>query len=246
MLAPRDFGWLVHTRTGRLVSTFCLFILVQLIFASVYYLLYKRRRDYFAFNADILRTQSTTFKHELAKLREAIAALREAIEELQVGIEPIVEGRTGASMELRSGRKCVMVFLSGPPAGGPHGSLLEIFDASGDLLLRADPTEISFRGWLNSAAWIETRAEWQEAIPRILKKLESKEQRDARRLETLRTATPDVWTYWDFLYFSTIVQTTVGFGDILPNNTLIRMLVVIHILIGYALLIVVLNVVLGS
>jgi uncharacterized membrane protein len=93
---------------------------------------------------------------------------------------------------------------------------------------------------------LETRGEDEEAMQGILKKLESKEQRDGRRVETLATAAPDVWTYWDFLYFSTIVQTTVGFGDILPNNTLIRMLVVIHILIGYALLIVVLNVVLGS
>ncbi len=202
--------------------------------------------DNFAFNADILRSQSTTFKRELAKLQEAIAGLQEVMEELDRGVKPVVRGRANASLDLPSGRKCVMVFLTGPPHGGPHGSRLNVLDPNGQILLDADPTEMSFRGWLNSAAWLETPADWQGVIPRILKKLKSKEQREARRLETLATTAPDVWSYWDFLYFSTIVQTTVGFGDILPNSTLIRMLVVIHILIGYALLIVVLNVVLGS
>jgi hypothetical protein len=47
------------------------------------------------------------------------------------------------------------------------------------------------------------------------------------------------------VYFSTIVQTTVGFGDILPNRTPVRMLVTAQIMIGYALLVVVLNIVLS-
>ena len=60
------------------------------------------------------------------------------------------------------------------------------------------------------------------------------------------TAEPDVWSFWDFFYFSTIIQTTVGLGDILPNSTLVRMIVTTQVLIGYALLIVVLNIVLTN
>ncbi len=54
-----------------------------------------------------------------------------------------------------------------------------------------------------------------------------------------------IWRFWDFVYFSAIVQTTVGFGDILPNRTAVRMLVIIQILIGYAVLVVLLNIILS-
>lgn len=40
------------------------------------------------------------------------------------------------------------------------------------------------------------------------------------------------WSYWDFLYFSTITQTTVGYGDILPNATYVRIIVILQVLIG--------------
>ncbi|MDR1725861.1 MAG: potassium channel family protein [Bacteroidales bacterium] len=40
------------------------------------------------------------------------------------------------------------------------------------------------------------------------------------------------WHYFDFLYFSIITQTTIGYGDILPNTTYIRFLVSIQALLG--------------
>ena len=56
---------------------------------------------------------------------------------------------------------------------------------------------------------------------------------------------PGVWEFWDFVYFSTIVQTTIGLGDILPNSTLIRQLVILQVLAGYAILVVAVNAVLS-
>jgi hypothetical protein len=43
-----------------------------------------------------------------------------------------------------------------------------------------------------------------------------------------RTATAKVLNWSDFLYFSTITQATVGYGDILPNKTIVRMVVIIQ------------------
>ena len=69
----------------------------------------------------------------------------------------------------------------------------------------------------------------KEALLRCDETIERLIQRSA----TLGSAHPDLWGYLDFLYFSAITQTTVGYGDILPNKTSVRMLVVIQILVGY-------------
>jgi hypothetical protein len=41
----------------------------------------------------------------------------------------------------------------------------------------------------------------------------------------------------DFLYFSIVTVTTLGYGDIVPNSTSVRMLVVLQILLGLALIV---------
>ena len=50
------------------------------------------------------------------------------------------------------------------------------------------------------------------------------------------------WSYWDFLYFSAITATTVGYGDMLPNNTSIRMVVVLQTFVSMFIILVVFNV----
>jgi uncharacterized membrane protein len=52
-----------------------------------------------------------------------------------------------------------------------------------------------------------------------------------------------MWSFWDFVYFSGITITTVGFGDILPNSTGVRMIVLFEVLIGVLLLVIVINIV---
>jgi hypothetical protein len=55
-----------------------------------------------------------------------------------------------------------------------------------------------------------------------------------------------IWSYWDFVYFSGITLTTVGFGDILPGTTKVRMLVLGESLLGVFMYIVVLNLVVAK
>lgn len=58
MSLPPELIWLVRSRNGRLVATFAGFIAIQFIFAALYYWLYKRSRDNFNFNSDILKNQA--------------------------------------------------------------------------------------------------------------------------------------------------------------------------------------------
>ena len=52
-----------------------------------------------------------------------------------------------------------------------------------------------------------------------------------------------LWSDLDFLYFSVITISTVGYGDILPNSTLVRMIVVSEVIIGQFIIIFFLSIV---
>ena len=44
------------------------------------------------------------------------------------------------------------------------------------------------------------------------------------------------YPFWDFLYFSAVTITTVGYGDILPGDTTARMLVMTEAMLGVILM----------
>jgi hypothetical protein len=51
----------------------------------------------------------------------------------------------------------------------------------------------------------------------------------------------EIFNYCDFIYFSIITSTTIGYGDILPNSTMIRMIVSLQSLISICITIFFLN-----
>lgn len=51
----------------------------------------------------------------------------------------------------------------------------------------------------------------------------------------------EIFNYCDFFYFSIITSTTIGYGDILPNSTMIRMIVCLQSLISISITIFFLN-----
>lgn len=50
----------------------------------------------------------------------------------------------------------------------------------------------------------------------------------------------------DFIYYSLITMATLGFGDIVPNSTIIRILVTAEVLIGFFIAVVAINIVVTS
>jgi hypothetical protein len=115
--------------------------------------------------------------------------------------------------------------------------VLSIYDPSGKLLI----------GWNLGDNY--SLPETSEKFVKLLDKIDSdysKKITDELDAATAPEALIRPWSYWDFVYFSTITQSTVGYGDILPNSTSVRMVVVMQVLVGYALLIVILNLVFAA
>lgn len=75
-----------------------------------------------------------------------------------------------------------------------------------------------------------------------IKELLKSNSKNRIRLKKIRQNIEGAWNYFDLLYFSFITQTTVGYGDILPNSTIIRVLVCLQIMFSVLLLTVVLNI----
>src|SRR4051812_24607317 len=121
---------ILPSRNARLIATFAGFVLVQVLFAGIYFSLYRHRRGHFSFNSDILRAQAGQVAAQAANNESCIQVLQEALQELEAGATP-TEAARGSQLKLPSGRMATITLLSGPPAGGPGGSLLELFDVDG-------------------------------------------------------------------------------------------------------------------
>lgn len=245
MSAGEFLASVLPDRNARLIATFAGFVVVQFLFARIYLSLYRRRRSNFSFNSEILRGQVTQIETRAANRSLGIEVLQEALQQLEMGAIP-AEVKYGSQLTLPSGRRAKITLLGGPPAGGPNGCFLELFDADGEMLFETrkfDPPGASFlSAYSNSAHWLKSDKEWKVAVTNALANAVIQRDKEQPRLASLATDEPDAWSFWDFFYFSTVIQTTVGLGDILPNSTVVRMVVAVHVLIGYALLIVVLNI----
>ena len=80
------------------------------------------------------------------------------------------------------------------------------------------------------------RAKAHEMLEPVRFRLQMTLQSLAAEPEPQKEKRTDEWTYIDFFNFSTITQTTVGYGDILPNSSLVRCVVVVQVLLGLVLL----------
>lgn len=238
MSVSQVIHWLISERNGHLTATFLIFIAVQLLFARLYLALYNRRSENFAFNVEIQKAQLATTESSTRRLLSNCQTASEILFEAKSQLEVAAifrDLKDSKEIVLPSGNQCeIHVYTAVGPTGAGISYFLEIKTSAG--------LELHSNG---VAGVPKTATDWLKEIDKASKRLTTKLNLYNDRLASLSTQTPDIWSFWDFLYFSTIVQTTVGFGDILPNSTAVRMIVTCQIMIGYALLVVVLNSVLG-
>jgi hypothetical protein len=248
---------LLEGKRWRIAAIFLGYLGTMGCFAHVYSYMYSLNTSWFAFASDIEKTR----RQELAGGRtdiDRVNALQVAFEELS---DQVFRGR---AMINPSDQKEWLVRVScahyrfdfnfNPTWSNEgnqfvrHGRVV-IKDMSGILLgsesvRLTGPTTSSLIGLST-----RDRDKLFESIfpprdppsilalmPSITESLSSAHQIIESPELQLGPSLPEDWTFEDFLYFSVITQATVGYGDILPNSSAIRVCVIIQVMIGLVIL----------
>jgi ion channel len=222
-----------------LLIIFLSFFVAILIFALIYSRLYTSNATHFSFNSEILLQQKQVVerssREELSNITKNLVLMTELVTATALRRVTILFESAPNDVVLPDGRRYEFRMGSeGPHA--PPSCWVTVYDEQGRTL-----------SWLHVSAIPDGSL---ERLADIAKSKVSELGRHVGRLEeriaSIPTGEPDVWNFIDFLYFSTIIQTTVGLGDILPNSRTVRLLVVVQVMLGYGILVVALNIVLNN
>ena len=77
----------------------------------------------------------------------------------------------------------------------------------------------------------ENREEMLRAIEKLIEVLQNEREQLLTRVRGLITNHPD-WGLFDFIYYSAVTLTTLGYGDIFPNSTITRWIVLFNSVFG--------------
>jgi ion channel len=250
----RNLRPLLSHQNSRLLTVFLLYLMCIPAFGLLYFYLYRRRRSNFMFAAsiteDAVESARQETQQEVAAASSASLILDEAVLATKIqGIEsfavstwtkPSGDQRLPAELRRSSMNEVTYVLWTGDASFAAcqviddsySQTLTSLYVGSeGKILIEERfPLETPRTGDEFVALFEETAIRCRQRAERLL-----------RKLATLDSAHPDAWNYLDFFYFSTITQTTVGYGDILPNSTTVRVLVSAQILLGYLIIAVMIN-----
>lgn len=219
------------------------YMLVLFGFAGIYYRLFRRNPNNFQFNADISLAQHERLHTELSALIRSLKEHAGILEQFRSGLHRGVAPKTSKgddTYDLESTRIVVRnVQVAMAPAGISYYLKIVALSNNGD--------ELAAWSWGNWYGGIVSRD--RDTLTKVVTELQAMNSERIRvsqqRLSTMSEQVTEVWSYWDFVYFSGISITTVGYGDILPNTTAVRLLVLTEVLLGIVLFVFVLNVVLN-
>jgi hypothetical protein len=232
-----------------LAIVFGAYVALIMIFAHIYYYVFKRDPSAYSFASALVRKQAVTFGatagQQLRDGRRVLELLDAACAQLEA--TPTLDAQYVKNWwnifgpgRWRADLQGITVAIEREVYATPMAGLMAISHA------------VSITG-VNGESFTRTFTEGPSAEPdlrRLLSLWRSSRARENAELESqlgsIDSEEPQIWAFGDFLYFSTITQTTVGYGDILPNSTRVRKLVSIQILLGYVLLVVIINLVISA
>jgi len=207
---------------------FCVYLLVLPVYAGVYYGLFREDPRNFLFNSEIIRERQDRVREDVSNIVRKMGCLDTIINSLDNNQEikrfrPFDHWKT-----FEFGVDCSLTLST-------HISGSSVGVGDSELVVEVS-VEREKWGFYHDRSVVESS---KLAASKALERENTSLRRMSEALSNTRS--PELWTYWDFLYFSGITLTTVGYGDILPNSTVVRMLVLSEALLGVFLLCVAIN-----
>lgn len=231
---------LAANRNRWMLTIFLCYVAFVFVFGAVYYFIDQRNHQAFAFNTDIVRAQSNSVRLEsnqrMLQLASELSNLYRLKQELANTDSKTTLGLEFGGLFITSTIRCIDAQFTVIGMPKKHGQQIALRVSSLD-----DKVQIEIVG----KPYYEfpvTKAGLRELINTWIADWEADQEQIHIVLNSLKTDSPEIWSYWDFLYFSAITQFTVGYGDILPNSTPVRLVVILQTCIAAALLVVVINV----
>ncbi len=232
-------------KQAALLLVFVAYVASIPLFGLAYFLLYRRRQTHFVFAGDIhvsrLADEKQQVEDRICWLRRLLDYFERFASDRRQGTAREERSKERAVLYLSDGR--VLVLEKHVQHAAPHGAESEL--APVVRMQRADGTAEQ-EGRIVGHGFLSDFADWAEYVLAAIEPLKKDLQGAEARQIALESPRPTLWRYLDFIYFSTITQSTVGYGDILPNSTAARSIVMAQIVVAYALLVVVLNLVLSA
>jgi hypothetical protein len=248
--------FLVNVKWMPLIIVFIVYLIMVFVFGCIYYYYFNKDKSYFFFLKEIERGKceqdSTHITKILNELKNEADLIKKYIKDNKDGhIKPKIKKNAYATeyfYELKDGCSItikVRHFCDSPNRDWVLPNEMEIEPEYYYSISFLDPSSnIKWSSlWsTGSGYWFTTDIEYSDPMNRIINETFDSIQKDIEYLEMCREQ-PN-WSYMDFVYFSTITQCTVGYGDILPNHTKIRIFVIIQVMLGYSILVVFINIIL--
>lgn len=248
-----DFDRLLTVQNNRLLLAFVLYVASIFAFSVAYYLLYLNDRNNFFFSAGIAGLQGERLTYRAKAIVPAFVEIAQVLSQAEPRLEAAAKqkirlddvgsipgapdmhiSREGRRYSLRLTAQYAIHFeardINSPR---PVAPVEYAFLTKGDVLLGEEFCLMHF--------YVSNTKDLYDAILEIKLRCQEGAANLQAKVGTLSSTAPDIWAYRDFFYFSTITQTTVGYGDILPNSSVVRTFVVVQILIGYLIIAIFIN-----
>lgn len=215
-----------------LISSYIAFVVLVFIFALIYHEIYKRDNGSFTIQSEVDSTQKKRMLQGKEGLSKKLRVLNEVYNEI-TNKDLVYQKTSSRAFRLSSGHS----FTVAQTVNGLTSEEIAAYTIT-----------VHLKTNKNESYGFETVMFCENppvSVPREIFPDKPSDsiflfktimQQIGRELNTLKA-----WNYIDFLYFSVITQTTIGFGDIIPNNTRVRTFVIVQALLSSLILIVIVN-----
>lgn len=233
----------------KVVSLLVLYLCIVIVFGSAYHSLFLWRPELFAFSTGIEEGRALQdFKSQYDQLITLnsklymLAIVQGDIPRSSAALRTKVQFTNPSKAERESDRGFVPVteqckirlrsdLAGGPGAGWIVSSLLEIRYRDEYFVFGGDngfDRESRVVGRLFDSTG---GADFRDSIKNLIDVVSLKRQHAVGRLRSLVSAKPE-WKLIDFIYFSAVTLTTLGYGDIVPNSSMARGVVLANCVVG--------------